>query len=100
MADAFEPCYTLELTVKEGKDEEFLAIFKDNLEKSRAEPGVLQYDLLKDMKKPNTYNLWQRYKSVEAVKEHMATEHVKEMFTLLPSILAAPFVQSDYKSAY
>lgn len=48
MADAFEPCYTLELTVKEGKDEEFLAIFKDNLEKSRAEPGVLQYDLLKD----------------------------------------------------
>lgn len=52
------------------------------------------------MKKPNTYNLWQRYKSVEAVKEHMATEHVKEMFTLLPSILAAPFVQSDYKSAY
>lgn len=72
---------------------------EDNLEKSRAEAGVIQYDLLKDAKKPNTYNLWQRYASPEAVKEHMATDHVKEMFTKLPPLLAAPFLQTDYRSA-
>ena len=73
---------------------------EDNLEKSRAEAGVIQYDLLKDAKKPNTYNLWQRYASPEVVKEHMATDHVKEMFTKLPPLLAAPFLQTDYRSAY
>ena len=45
---------------------------EENLEKSRAEAGVIQYDLSKDAKKPNTYNLWQRYASPEAVKEHMS----------------------------
>ncbi len=40
------------------------------------------------------------YASAEAVKDHMATDHVKEMFMRLPPLLAAPFVQTDYRSAY
>ncbi len=61
--------------VKEGKKEEFLAIAKDLIAKSRAEEGNISYTLNQNIKKPNVLTFIEMWKDEEAIASHNASEH-------------------------
>jgi quinol monooxygenase YgiN len=62
-------------TVQEGKKEEFLALVKELVEKSRAEEGNIYYDLWEDIKDPNVLTFIEEWKDQEAINIHNASEH-------------------------
>lgn len=62
-------------TVQEGKREEFLALVKELIEKSRAEEGNISYDLWEDIKNPNVLTFIEEWKDQEAISIHNSSEH-------------------------
>lgn len=90
--------FTLVLDVKEGKLQEFLEAMKEVVGETRQEPGVIQYDLLVDLKNERRFNLVQRYASKDALTSHMASEHTQRGFAKVLPTLAKPFEQNDYVS--
>lgn len=99
MADANEVWFTLEMDVKPGGADAFLAAFAGVIDATRKEPGILQYDLLRDVKNPLKFNLVQRYTSSEASKWHMDQDYTKAGLMKLAGLLAKPYLQTDYKAA-
>ncbi len=99
MTDANELWYTLEMDVKADGVDAFLAAFAAVVDLTRKEPGVLQYDLLRDVKNPLKFNLVQRYKSMDALKFHMDQAYTKTGLAKLATLLAKPYLQTDYKAA-
>ena len=55
--------------------ESAIPILKELSEKSRAEPGCLQYDIYPVLDTPGEFILRETYKSKEAFGEHKASEH-------------------------
>lgn len=45
---------------------------RDMVQPSRAEPGCLQYDLHEEQERPGAFVFIERWKSADALKEHMA----------------------------
>ncbi len=98
MADSSEVWFTLEMDVKPEGIDAFLAAFGPVIEETRKETGVLQYDLLRDVKNPTKFNLVQRYTSSEASKFHMDQPYTKAGLMKLAGLLAKPYLQTDYKA--
>jgi autoinducer 2-degrading protein len=96
MTTTKEPWYTMEIEIKEGQVDAFLELFRSLSEATRREPGVLQYDLLQDLKNPRRFNLVQRYASYEAVRFHMDQDYVKKGLVTLAGMFAKPYLQTDY----
>lgn len=94
--EAFEPWYTLELDVVPEQIGAFLGVMLPVVATSRQEAGVLQYDLLRDRAAPHRFNLVQRYRSIEDVREHMAKPGVVAALEQLGRLLSGPYVQTDY----
>jgi len=88
--------YTLNLEIKVGETEAFLALFRTVSEASRKEPGVLQYDLLQNSKNLQQFNLIQRYASPEAIQHHMSQPYTQKGMALMSEYLAKPYAQTDY----
>lgn len=79
-------------TVNKGEEANFLMLVDDLGKASRAEEGCIEYILHKDLKKPLTYCLIEKWKSQEAVDLHNNTPH----FTgTVPKIVAIAKVEID-----
>lgn len=74
---------TLEFKVKEGKGKEWEAAFGPFLEASRKEPGCMVFQMVQDADNPDTYFVYEQYKSVAALEEHVKQDYAK---TLLKTI--------------
>ena len=66
------------LTVAEGKNAEFEAIFTDLAKQVRAnEPGNLAYQLTKSRSNPQVYKVLELYADQDALSAHGQTEYFK-----------------------
>ena len=61
--------------IKEGKKEEFMALTKELIEKSRAEVGCLAYDLYEDIKNPNVVAFIERWQDMKTIAAHNKSPH-------------------------
>jgi len=76
------------IRVKEGKLQEFLELFKSILSTVRAEKGCIQYVPVTDMDAglpPQTFDknvviLLEKWESLEALHNHLATPHMAAYF--------------------
>ena|SRR5262249_42966277 len=75
------------LKVKEGEEKKLETAFTKAVKATRKEKGCLTYDLSRDTADPTRYLVYERWKSVDALKAHLETEHIKELLAELPALL-------------
>jgi autoinducer 2-degrading protein len=63
------------LEVQPDKLEEFLAEALPNVQASRTEPGVEQFDLLQQIESPQRFLLYEAYRDMPALEAHRSTPH-------------------------
>ncbi len=71
---------SVEFTVKKGKEKEFEEAFKPCLEATRKEPGCVAYYLNRDPDHPQVYIMYEQFKSLDAIREHVKAKHTGELF--------------------
>jgi len=76
------------LKVKEGEKKKLEETFAKAVKATRKEKGCLTYDLSHDTSDASRYLVYERWKSVEALKTHLETEHIKALLAALPELLA------------
>jgi quinol monooxygenase YgiN len=63
------------LVAKPGKFDELAALLNTMVQKTRAEPGVLRFDLWRDEADPNRFVLDELYTDRTAIDAHRASAH-------------------------
>ncbi|MFB2550529.1 antibiotic biosynthesis monooxygenase [Ensifer soli] len=86
--------------VREGCAEEFLDAFRLNYEGTRKEPGNVRFDVLRHADAPNSFSIYEVFRSAEAVEAHRQTEHYKECIRRIESIQAAPRSKVFYEAEF
>jgi quinol monooxygenase YgiN len=71
---------SVEFKVKAGKEKEFETAFKPCLEATRKEPGCVAYYLNRDPDHPQIYIMYEQFKSLDAIREHLKAKHTAELF--------------------
>ena len=84
--------FTVEFQVKAGKEKEFEAAFSPALRATRKEPGCVAYFLNRDTDHPNVYIMYEQFKSVDAIAEHLKAKHTQ---TLLAAV--GPLTEGEPK---
>lgn len=67
----------VEAEIKPERVEEFLDIIEKDAIGSRAEPGCLRFDVVKDGMKDNVYFFYEVYENADAVAFHKEQPHFK-----------------------
>ena len=65
--------------MKEGTEQEVLALLPKLVEAARSEPGNVAFDAYRKLDDPRTYVLLERYASPEAFAAHRETAHFKDL---------------------
>jgi quinol monooxygenase YgiN len=78
--------------VKEGKEDEFMALVNPLGVASRAEEGCIEYMLHKHVEEPGTYAMIEKWKDQSAVDFHNNTPHFT---STVPKILEIAEVEID-----
>jgi len=82
------------VVIHQGKDPEFLRLFKTlKAEISKNEPGNVYYDLYRSRKDPLTYVVTERYRDEAAWKAHQNSPYGK---TLFPQMRALMSIEVEY----
>ena len=78
------------LKAREEKEATLEAALRDMVKKVASEDGTEAYVLHKSSKDPSLFMFYEKYKNTDALKQHSATPHFKELFTTIQPLLAAP----------
>ncbi len=71
----------VEFKVKAGKEKDFEAAFVPCLEATRKEPGCVAYYLNRDPDHPDTYVMYEQFKSVAAIEDHLKQKHTQTLLS-------------------
>ncbi|MDU8924190.1 (4S)-4-hydroxy-5-phosphonooxypentane-2,3-dione isomerase [Pasteurellaceae bacterium LIM206] len=77
----------VEINIKEGKEQEFLTVFKRNHLGTRQEPGNLRFDVLRDPEIRTRFYAYEVYADEKALAAHRATEHYRRCVQELEPIM-------------
>jgi quinol monooxygenase YgiN len=73
--------------VKAGKEKEFEEAFKPCLVATRKEPGCVAYYLNRDPDHPENYVMYEQFKSLDAVRDHLKAKHTGDLFKAITPLL-------------
>lgn len=76
--------------VKPGSADAFEAAFLKAIKATRREKGNQAYHLHRGTENPNVYALYERWKDLDALREHVKAAHVEELLKAVEPILAGP----------
>ena len=76
--------------VKEGLEQAFIEASLENARHSRQEPGIAQFDLLRQKDDPRRFILVEAYRTPEAPAAHKETEHYQRWRDAMEDIMAEP----------
>jgi len=57
------------------------AVFRELRDASRAEPGVVAFDVGRSQETPDVFALWEIYRDRAALDSHRATDHYERLVT-------------------
>jgi len=77
------------VSVKPGQEDAFVAAARDCVAASRAEPGVLRYDVWRETEGERRVVFDELYVDDAAVQAHMASDHFKAFGTAARDLAAA-----------
>lgn len=75
------------LKLADGKGEELEKAFRKAVPLVLKDPGAITYALHRSINDPNKYFVYEKYEDQEAVSYHASTDHFKEFFKVLVSLL-------------
>jgi quinol monooxygenase YgiN len=78
----------IEITIIPGKEKEFEKLFGPVIAKVRKEAGNIEFQLNKHPKEPNVYFLYERWKNIKVLEEHMVEPHMTEFWPKYFPLLA------------
>jgi quinol monooxygenase YgiN len=70
-----------------GKSEELGKQLLELLKASRLQEGVLQYDLHRSTKDPDTWVMYEKYESQKLFEAHVASEPLQKFLSLAPDLV-------------
>ena len=70
----------IDITLIPGKEEAFEKAFGSVIAAVRKEPGNIEFQLSQHPEEPNVYFLYERWKNIEVLKEHMSTPHMRKFW--------------------
>ncbi len=83
------------MTVKEGREDEFVRLAKQLTEKVHAnEPDTLAYEFYKLRDKERGYAVYEKFSSEEAEQAHQKTDYFAELAPPLIDCLDGPYVRT------
>ena len=85
-----------ELSAKPGREEELLQLLLSIIEPVRREDGCIQYDLHISTSDPASFLFYENWKDDDALKRHLASEHMRAFFAKAAELLAGPAKVSTY----
>lgn len=85
------------LEVQQSRTKAFLEEVTANVEASRLEPGVIQFDLLQRADQPDKYMLYEVYRSAEAAEAHRQTDHFKRWVEKGVPLLTGERIREIYR---
>ncbi|MBC9797554.1 putative quinol monooxygenase [Sinomicrobium weinanense] len=77
-------------SVKEGEQERFVRQFQDSAQYSRSEPGCVAFHVHAVKDASNTFVLYERWESREALDAHFEQPYTEALFTLFEEVLEQP----------
>ncbi|MCS6863919.1 MAG: putative quinol monooxygenase [Gemmataceae bacterium] len=81
-------------TVKKGQEKAFEDAFAPALDATRKEPGCIAYYLNRDPDAPQTYLMYEQFKSVAALEAHMKEKHTQKLLeTVIPLCEGEPTIK-------
>lgn len=75
------------LRAQEGKGAELGEALKGLIEPTRAEPGVISYELLASLDDERDYTFVEEYRDGDALDAHMNTPHVEAAVAAMPELV-------------
>jgi quinol monooxygenase YgiN len=81
------------IKAKAGKEKELETAFAPCIAATKKEPGCLAYELNRDADDPTAYLMYEKFKSVKALAEHLKLEHTQ---TLLKAV--GPLTDGEIKA--
>jgi quinol monooxygenase YgiN len=85
------------LSIKKGEEKTFLDAYDTCAAATRKEKGCIAYDLQQDLDDPTKFILYERWKSVAALEEHLGFDHTKKLLGTFGKVVAAPPTLALYK---
>jgi quinol monooxygenase YgiN len=77
--------------IKEDKVEDFIAKAKELVQATtQNDAGCLRYELFQDLKNPQILTIMEEWESNEALGQHMASKHFKEILPLMAGFSEKP----------
>jgi quinol monooxygenase YgiN len=74
------------IKVKAGKQQEFEAAFAVCIAATKKEPGCLAYELNRDADDPTAYVMFEKFKNVAALADHLNQDHTKKIFKAMEAL--------------
>lgn len=71
---------------KPGKEKDLEAAFAPCLRATRKEAGCLAYELNRDTEDSSTYVMYEKFKSVKALSDHIKEPHTTKLLTTLATL--------------
>jgi quinol monooxygenase YgiN len=88
-------------TVKKEKIDEFIALAEKLVEATnKHDKGCIHYELYQDLDNPQLLTFIEEWESMEALDQHMAADHFKELVPQLGAFADGPKELHIYKKAY
>jgi quinol monooxygenase YgiN len=75
------------LKAKAGKEKDLEAAFAPCIAATKKEKGNLAYELNRDPDEPTTYVMFEKFKNLEALKDHLKEEHTTKLLKALDSLI-------------
>lgn len=88
----------VDIAVKPGQTEHFLAASEANAVASRAEPGVVRFDVLADRDDPGHLVLVEIYRDDAAAAAHKDTAHYQTWREAVEPMMARPRASVKYRN--
>jgi UDP-N-acetylglucosamine 4,6-dehydratase len=88
--NSVDVCFTVDVKVKPGTAEAFIAASKANCLGSRLESGCVRFDLMQSPEDENAFVLYEAYKTVADVALHKETAHYKTWAETVEPMMAEP----------
>ena len=81
----------IKITLIPGQEQAFEEAFASRMERTRAEPGNILFELSVHPEMPNVYMLHERWENLEAVESHVGLEHMRTFWPIyFPMIARIP----------
>ena len=84
------------IRIKPGRVAEFLDVFRDNFEGTRAEPGNIRFDVLQDPEDENHFVIYEAFVDEAAVDAHKKTDHYARTVEGLKDLMTSGTREKDF----